>query len=389
MRFGMGRRGSSKAQSGFSKIKFDLPASVDKSFNDAIQTRLVENTTASWEYWFGLMSLFKEQNGHCNPPRGAKLQGYDISKWAQHQRGAINSNKISPQRKELLLSIGFDPSPFDSLWDKKFHKLSTYFEKHGHSNVNSRDKDRELARWVVKQRIKFREGRLTEYQINKLHTLKFELSREEFDRKSSDYLPYQEAAKIVSQKKFSSYLIFQSWARGKSPEYGEFPDNLPRSPQQVYLGSGWVDWPNFLGKSNKEEANDVVWLEMLDRYKSFVLKLGRVPMYDSPEDQKLANWIGTQRSYFKDNDLSDKRIQMLIESGFSFDPKEDSFNIAYKQLLNFVGREGHARVKQSHKEQGFNLGSWVSRIRGIRSRLSPQKIALFEALPGWVWKTGK
>lgn len=385
MRVGMGKRGSNIVQGGFSKIEIDLPATVDKSFSDSIQTRLVENTTASWEYWYGLMLLYKDQYGHCSPPSGTKLDGYDISKWAQHQRGAINNNTIWPQRRELLLSIGFESAPFDSLWNKKFNKLSDYFEKNKNSNINSRDKDGELARWVVKQRTKYREGKLTEYQVNKLQTLKFEFNRGEFDRKSADYLPYQEAAKIVREKKFSSNLAFQSWARGKSPDYGDFPDNLPRSPQQVYLGRGWIDWPNFLGNASKDEVNDLVWAQMLERYKNFVTNLGRVPMYDSPNDKKLVNWIAIQRSSFKEKKLSDKRTKMLIDAGFSFNPKEDSFNAAYKKLMNFVEREGHARVKQTHKEQHFNLGSWVANIRSSKSKLTPKKIALFEILPNWTW----
>ena len=61
MRVGMGKRGSSKAQGGFSKIKIDLPASVDKSFGDALQTRLVESTTNSWDFWFGLLQSYNKE----------------------------------------------------------------------------------------------------------------------------------------------------------------------------------------------------------------------------------------------------------------------------------------------------------------------------------------
>ena len=54
-------------------------------------------------------------------------------------------------------------------------------------------------------------------------------------------------------------------------------------------------------------------------------------------------------------------------------------------------REGHARVPQAHVEsfQGaeVRLGTWVSSRRVDRNagRLSAERIAVLEAVPGWIW----
>ena len=322
-------------------------------------------------------------------PRGFKTANkYNLDKWVQHQRIAINSGTLSEDRRIRLQEIGFDPTPFDSQWEAKFNLLKTYYEKNGNSNVNSRDPNRELARWVIKQRTKYREDKLAEYQVKTLQKLNFEFSRGEFDRKSFDYLPYQEAEKIVREKKFSSSVAFQSWARGKSPEYGDFPDNLPRSPQQVYLNSGWIDWPIFLGKGNREEENERLWLEMLDQYRNFLILAGKIPINQSPADKKLANWLSTQRIQFKKGILSEEREKALVQVGFSFDPIEDLFNYSYQQLLQFVEREGHSIVKRNFRQGDFNLGAWVNHIKDIRSKLSSEKLALFNNLPGWTWDRG-
>lgn len=389
MRLSMGKRGSTKVHGGFNKIIINLPVMIDVSFNEAIKTRLVENTTSNWEFWYELMLLFKEQSGHCNPTRGSKFKGYDLWGWANAQRRKLTRNTISQQRKELLLSIGFKSISLDSRWEDKFKRLSHYFEQTGHSNVNSRDSNRELARWVVKQRTNYRAGKLNESQISQLKKLNFDFIRSEFDRKSIEYLSYTNAEKIVREKKINNLLEFQSWARGKSPEYGDFPVNLPRSPQQVYLDNGWTGWPNFLGNANREEANDLQWSEMFDLYVNFVENLGRIPLNERPSELKLANWINTQRVFFKAGNLTEKRIKMLVDVGFSFNPKEDIFNHAYNKLLKFVQREGHARVKQSHKEDEFNLGGWVSRIRGTKLKLPAEKKILFDSLTGWYWGESK
>jgi len=52
-----------------------------------------------------------------------------------------------------------------------------------------------------------------------------------------------------------------------------------------------------------------------------------------------------------------------------------------------VTREGHSRVPATHVEGEYRLGSWVSvkRKQYRKGRLSPERIAKLEALPGWVW----
>ncbi|GAN80410.1 helicase associated domain-containing protein [Acidocella aminolytica] len=57
-------------------------------------------------------------------------------------------------------------------------------------------------------------------------------------------------------------------------------------------------------------------------------------------------------------------------------------------LLVFVEREGHANVPSKHVEpDGFRLGTWVATRRDEyrRGRLSQDRIAALEAVPGWCW----
>jgi hypothetical protein len=56
-------------------------------------------------------------------------------------------------------------------------------------------------------------------------------------------------------------------------------------------------------------------------------------------------------------------------------------------LKEFVRREKHARVPDSHREGNFPLGQWVGsqRLAYRRGRLTAEQIRHFEALPGWTW----
>ena len=59
----------------------------------------------------------------------------------------------------------------------------------------------------------------------------------------------------------------------------------------------------------------------------------------------------------------------------------------YEHLKAYVAREGNARVHPKHKEDGFNLGTWVNNRRQEykKGKLSEPRIKALKALPGWVW----
>ena len=53
-----------------------MPAKVGADFARAFDARLVEQTTASWEFWFGLLEQFVESNGHARRPESHTVDGY-------------------------------------------------------------------------------------------------------------------------------------------------------------------------------------------------------------------------------------------------------------------------------------------------------------------------
>jgi len=57
-------------------------------------------------------------------------------------------------------------------------------------------------------------------------------------------------------------------------------------------------------------------------------------------------------------------------------------------LKEYVARENTARVPYGFKtDDGFKLGQWIgSRRRYYKNnKLDANKVALLEAVPGWVW----
>src|SRR5262249_18284650 len=51
---------------------------------------------------------------------------------------------------------------------------------------------------------------------------------------------------------------------------------------------------------------------------------------------------------------------------------------------------GHCRVPAKYKsEDGYRLGSWISKQRARKDKMNAVRGQRLEALPGWVWKVEK
>jgi hypothetical protein len=109
-------------------------------------------------------------------------------------------------------------------------------------------------------------------------------------------------------------------------------------------------------------------------------------------DIDLGGWASKMRSQFRKGDLSVAEASSFEAfPGWEWDPREADYQRRLVVLEQFVLREGHARVPQAHVEvledEEFRLGSWASarRTEYHKGRLSTERAAALEALPGWVW----
>ena len=59
------KRKRSVGASDLTKIVFDLPTSVNEDFAQSLRAHLVEQTTESWMFWYGLLETFVKEHGHC------------------------------------------------------------------------------------------------------------------------------------------------------------------------------------------------------------------------------------------------------------------------------------------------------------------------------------
>jgi hypothetical protein len=113
----------------------------------------------------------------------------------------------------------------------------------------------------------------------------------------------------------------------------------------------------------------------------------RVPQSHVEERVSLGTWVATQRKN-RGSIEPECRAELEAVAGWTWDPFADAFNASLECLQSYAQREGHVRVPRSHTEGDIKLGSWVSKQRHKKDKLSVDRRRQLEALPGWTWSKG-
>jgi len=101
----------------------------------------------------------------------------------------------------------------------------------------------------------------------------------------------------------------------------------------------------------------------------------------------LGRWVTDTRSYYKSGVLSQKKVNILNDLGFIWDPIEEEFNRAVEYLIAYKEGHGDSNVYLRYiTSDGFNLGRWVSiQRKSFRiGTLSEEKIKILSDL-GFIW----
>jgi predicted helicase len=142
------------------KIKLDLPRRVGADFARAFDVLVVEQTTAAWEFWFGLLKRYAERpDARMPPPVDYREDGQALGDWVRHQRAAYRRGALAEVRADRLADLPrwtWDARPLDA-WDAGLQHFVRFAERYGHGRVVQSYIDEEdnysTGKWVATQRL--------------------------------------------------------------------------------------------------------------------------------------------------------------------------------------------------------------------------------------------
>ena len=139
-------------------------------------------------------------------------------------------------------------------------------------------------------------------------------------------------------------------------------------------------------------APDAAWEAGVAAVRDYAAAHGhaRVPRdYISPDGHRTGTWVSSRRREFSMGTLSGARIAELESiPGWVWNPLDEQWSGGVVAVRAYAAENGHANVPKSYvSPNGHRTGAWVSNRRAdyAAAKLSAERIAELEALPGWVW----
>jgi superfamily II DNA or RNA helicase len=382
----MGKRGRRPRLPG--KIHVDIPVKVNADFAHAFDVRLVQQTTASWEYWLGLLEQFATQSGHTRVPRSHMVDGYDLATWVGNQRAKRARGVLDPLREKRLEEVpGWTWDPYADDWEEGLRQLQSYAASHGHANVGVSYKvdGFRLGAWVNTQRTPRAKGALDAIREQRLQSVPGwtwdaigGLWEEGFSR-LLDYVKRNGNARVAANCCIDGYPL----GRWVVKQRGRHAKGVLESDRERRLESlsGWT-W----------DTRAARWEEGFSRLQQYVDLHGDadVPKSYTVNGYDLGAWVGNQRTKRARGVLeSDRERQLQAMPGWSWDTRTDFWEENFSRLQQYVKVHGNARVPDSYTAGDFDLGTWVGLQRRGHAKgvLEPDRERRLEDLPDWTWDT--
>ena len=340
-----------------------------------------------WEDGFSRLVEFVEREGHLRIPAGHSEGGIKLERWIGSQREAFKANLLSDDRRNRLEAVaGWVWHSYQSAWENGFSRLVEFVEREGHARVPVAQVGGgfRLGNWAAIQRVKSRAGRLGDDRRRRLDALPgwvWDPSDTDWEGGFARLIQFaeREGHAQVPLRHVQNGFRIGSWVSNQRMAFrtGRLSD-VRRARLEALPEWAW-------------DTRDAYWEDGFSRLVEFVEREGhlRIPVGHRERGFKLRGWVSNQRNAFKANLLSDDRRKRLeAVAGWVWHSHQSAWENGFSRLVEFVEREGHARVPVAHVESGFRLGSWAATQRQEfkTGRLNGERRHRLEALPGWVWK---
>jgi hypothetical protein len=357
------------------KIHFDLPTMVGTDFADAFDVRLVEQTTAPWEFWYGLLKKYVRENGTSRVPQLHVFDGRRLGQWVTIQRS--NWEALSDERRERLqLLPGWSTDVRADQWAEGFGHLQKYVTMQGHARVRDdyvADGGYKLGKWVGKQRTKW--DSLDDEQRQRLLALpgwvldaRAALWEDSFCALTKFAL--EKGHTNPPRSLVLDGIALETWVRRQRRNWDSLSDDQRLRLEQLpawtlnVLDAKWDIGFGHLQKYVEEHAN------------------AQVPQSYAIEGYALGKWVSVQRRTW-DTLTEDRRERLRKLPGWTLDARGSWWSEGFGYLERFVAQNGTAQMSQDQVFDGFKLGSWVSNQKARWHSLGDERRQQLQSLPDW------
>lgn len=333
---------------------------------------------SAWEKSFYDLVTYKTKHGDCNVPQRFP-EDPDLSQWVSVQRTNKSAGKMTKDRENRLIALGFDWNRRLSAWEEAFNKLQQYKGSHGDCNVPDGWAEKpSLGRWVGRQRICKGKGRLSHDREHRLTSLGFnwDMIASAWEENFLSLIDYKAKygnsnvpAKWTANQGLGNWVAMQRALKAN----GELPkERISR------LNAIGFDWVPILS----------VWEENFRALEQYKKQKGdcNVPAR-WPQNQVLATWIRVQRRTKFSGKMSKERVERLTALGFDWNFFDSIWEENFRKLEQYKAKHGNCAVPGKWPANP-SFAAWVGTQRAgkVNGKLTKEREARLTAL-GFDWNT--
>jgi superfamily II DNA or RNA helicase len=372
------------------KIHFDVPTRVGADFARAFEVRLVEQSTLTWEFWFGLLKKYVERRGTSRVPHPEVLEGYKLGGWVSKQRGKYNTGTLPVEKQRRLESLpDWSWAAHGDRWEESFAQLCDYVAENGTALVPNSCvwKGFPLGGWINRQRTMYDRGKIDPARQRRLEELPGwswdvnEYRWEQGFRYLTEYIAEHGSAQVPAQYVVNGYNLGKWVFKQRANYRNEVLD--PERIRRLEALAGWSWSPH----SEK-------WEKFYAALAEYAKLTGTSEMSSNltVNGLSLGTWARNQRSLNKRGELDRdraRRLESLPGWRWERDFVAEKWEEGFRYLEKYVEQNGDSRVSHGYQQGGYNLGTWVHQQRSThqKGKLKPAYVRRLEALPGWLWES--
>jgi superfamily II DNA or RNA helicase len=370
------------------RLVIDLPINIDflvPSFYSKFSVEILERTTESWEWWFGQMQTYAEENGDCNIPIRNHSGPNKLGLWVSNQRAMYQRGNLDQQKIDRLESLtNWIWDWIENQWQENFQAFLVHVAENSTTQILASVSNGQLLRsWTAKQRSQYKKGKLDSIKIALLESISgwmWDPSEEQWKQNFDLLLQYTH--QTGSARPPQSFVFegrnLGSWASAQRSKFNK--DTLAKEKiTKLQALPGWT-WDPY------EEAWEQAF-EALIRY-SEINGTAQPPRSHIVNGLQLGPWVHAQRQQFNKQELDQAKVDRLeAVPGWTWDPHTEAWEQAFTALTRYTEINGTARPPQNYEADNFRLGSWVGTQRQNyrKQKLETERVIRLEALPGWTW----
>lgn len=353
---------------------------------------MTQDDINKWEARFKELLAYIEEHGHCQV---AQREG-GLGKWVKNQRYKKQKGTVPEDLVRRLEAVGFtwtcerpkseqskgarkqprDPATprssafHDAQWEEKFEHLRQFGLANGHLRPHI-SSDPMLRKWVDRQRLAHKAGKLTEERSARLRSIGFELGAVQTGFLSLQERLFQLGEYLAQHGHCNvplSHPVLGKWVWNQRNEYKKMnlSDDRVRALEAAYF-----DW-------------QLTFEERLSQLREYSLQHGN--SNPPPTHVYLGDWVQGLRRAYRNNQLPQEHAVVLEGAGFLWStapPKRMvGWDLQHELLQRYHAEHGHCNVPRSHPQ----LGCWIDNQRRAakKGKMPPERVDALNAL-GFNW----